>query len=146
VSPGTPTLPLTDRGMWRSLWPALPRTPAAPTISLPCGPCVRETLCGGELGPEIPRRHGGAKRVGAAARQEEPDRVDYAAAFEKGGLEGVTVRALQMAASLEEPYGSLLALLYRIATKRGRRMRSPIDNSTRARRTNPLRPWPTARR
>jgi hypothetical protein len=101
---------------------------------------VRETLCGGELGPEIPRRHGGAKRVGAATRQEEPDRVDYAAAFEKGGFEGVTVWALQMAASLEEPYGSLLALLYRIATKRSRRMPSPIGNSTRARRTNPLRP------
>jgi hypothetical protein len=111
-----------SHGCWK---PTLTRTPAAPTISLPYEPCVRETLCGGELGPEIPRRYGGAKRAGAAAaaaayggygggaapRQEEPDRVDYAAAFDIGGLEGVTVRTLRMAGSLEEPYGSLLALL-----------------------------------
>ncbi len=76
---------------------------------------MRETLCGGELGPEIPQRYGGAKKAsaaaayggyggGAAPRQEELDRVDYAAAFDIGGFEGVTVRTLRMAGSLEEPY------------------------------------------
>jgi hypothetical protein len=72
---------------------------------------TRDVVCGGELGPEIPRR----QRSEASApppHYAQTDRVDFSRAFENfASHEELTRHACKVSEGLEEPYRTILGLL-----------------------------------
>jgi hypothetical protein len=101
MSPKTPTLPPNDRGMWRRLVArAHPDTGGDNDLFI-WAMATRETVCGGELGAEIPRRE-----ASRAARGGDCVPFDQFANFEV-----LTDRAVMMAVAVAEPFGYLLRQL-----------------------------------
>jgi hypothetical protein len=67
VSPQTPTLPPNDRGMWRKIIARChPDADGSHDLFI-WSMATRDVVCGGELGPEIPRRE---PRVHPSRRRE----------------------------------------------------------------------------
>jgi hypothetical protein len=103
----TPTHLPTDRGMWRRLLArAHPDAGGAHELFI-WATAVRDVLCGGELGSEIPRRerreHPSRRREGSTSSAAE--RVPF---DEDAFLQVLTDRAIAMAEAVAEPYGYLL--------------------------------------
>jgi hypothetical protein len=95
MSPHTLTAPPDDRGMWRRTLARLhPDTGGSHDLFIWAG-AVRDVLCGGELGSEIPRREN--------STTSERIPFDQFAEFEL-----LTDRAVTMAAAVAEPYAYLL--------------------------------------
>ena len=98
MSPRTPTLPPSDKTMWRRLV-SRAHPDAGGDHELFIWTCAtRDVICGGELGTEIPRR----------SREHNPDRVPFDPFADFGVL---TDRAVTMADAVAQPYGYLLRLL-----------------------------------
>jgi hypothetical protein len=98
----TPTHPPNDRGMWRRLVSRAHPDAGGDHDLFIWSMATRDTICGGELGEEIPRRRQSGQRWPFSDRS---DRVpfDQFAIFEV-----VTDRAVTMADAVAEPFGYLL--------------------------------------
>lgn len=99
MSPRALTAPPDDRSMWRRLVArAHPDTGGSEELFVWANH-VRTVLCGGELGPEIPRREASTDDV---ARIPFDPSIDFSE---------LTRRALKLAEEVGDGYGALLELL-----------------------------------
>ena len=106
----TPTLPLDDKSMWRRLAARThPDAGGDHELFIWAG-AVREAVCGGEPGAEMPRAN---RRDDFSRRREAPtpDATDSVPFDEDAYLEVLTDRAVTMAEAVAEPFGFLLRQL-----------------------------------
>ena len=101
----TPTHPPTHPGMWRRLVSrAHPDTGGDHDLFI-WTLATRDAICGGELGPEIPRRE---RRGRTSTGYGAADRIRFDASAD---FDALTRRALVVAEEVGEPYAPLLRLL-----------------------------------
>ena len=102
MSPQTPTHPPNHRGMWRRLVSRAHPDAGGDHDLFIWTMATRDVVCGGELGPEIPRRETSHRRDNSTA---SPDRLPFDLFAE---FDLLTDRAVAMAAAVAEPYAYLL--------------------------------------
>jgi hypothetical protein len=111
LTPHTLTAPPTDRGYWRRLLAAVHPDRGGDHDLFVWTTALHELVAGDHL-----------EDVRTTSERREPpppyppggshsERLDYAAAYKYGSFEDLTRHAVAMAASVGEPYGSLLRLL-----------------------------------
>ena len=96
MSPQTPTHPPNHRGMWRRLVSRAHPDAGGDHDLFIWTMATRDVVCGGELGPAIPRRDNSTA---------SPERLPFDQFAE---FELLTDRAVTMAAAVAEPYAYLL--------------------------------------
>ena len=101
----TPTLPIDDQRMWRRLVARThPDAGGSHELFIWTG-AMRDAICGGELGNEIPRR----ERDDHPSRRRETSSAADRVPFDRfADFEVLSDRAVTMAAAVAEPYGYLL--------------------------------------
>ena len=103
MSPRAVAPPIDDRRYWRRLIArAHPDSGGDHELFL-FAQGVRDVICGGERGSEIPRREPPRRRAGSTS--SEPDRVPF---DEDADLEVLSDRAVAMAEAVAEPHAYLL--------------------------------------
>jgi len=103
----TPTLPLDDRSMWRRLISRSHPDAGGDHELFIWAAAVRDFLCGGELGSDIPRR--GRREQPSRRRETSASSAGECIPFDEDALfEVLTDRAITMAEAVAEPYSYLL--------------------------------------